>query len=317
MPAIRLWNRRRRHAPSDGRIPLDELAGFFSVALLTATLRSAAPLVFAAMGGLLSERSGVTNIALEGFMLMGAFAAVAGTWFSGNPFVGLLVAVLTGVVGGLIFAYWAVSLKADQIVAGTAIVLLGLGLTSFLTEQIWGQAGGSPPVQRLPTIGAGLNVLLPVAFLLVPLTHWFLFKTKAGLRVLACGENPAAAESVGINVARYRYAMVVSSAVLAALGGAYLSIGDLSQFSTNMTAGRGFIALAAVIFGNWMPWATLGAALLFGFAQALRFHVQALDLPISQDVIIALPYILTLIAVTGLFRQSTPPAGLGRHASGG
>jgi ABC-type uncharacterized transport system permease subunit len=317
MPANRWWNHRRRHSLSDGRSPLDELAGFFSVALLTATLRSAAPLVFAAMGGLLSERSGVTNIALEGFMLMGAFAAVAGTWFSGNPFVGLLVAVLSGGVGGLVFAYWAVSLKADQIVAGTAIVLLGLGLTSFLTEQIWGQAGGSPPVQRLPTIGAGLNVLLPVAFLLVPITHWFLFKTKSGLRVMACGENPAAAESVGINVAHYRYAMVVASAVLAALGGAYLSIGDLSQFSTNMTAGRGFIALAAVIFGNWMPWATLGAALLFGFAQALRFHVQALDLPISQDVIIALPYILTLIAVTGLLRQSTPPAGLGRHASGG
>ncbi len=292
------------------------MTGFFSVALLTATLRSAAPLVFAAMGGLLSERSGITNIALEGFMLMGAFAAVAGTWFSGNPLVGLLVAILTGGIGGLIFAYWSVTLKADQIVAGTAIVLLGLGLTSFLTEQIWGQAGGSPPVQRLPTIGAGLNVLLPVAFLLVPITHWFLFKTKPGLRVLACGENPVAAQSVGINVAIYRYAMVIVSGVLAALGGAYLSIGDLSQFSTNMTAGRGFIALAAVIFGNWMPWATMGAALLFGFAQALRYHVQALDLPISQDVIIALPYILTLIAVTGLFRQSTPPAGLGRHPTG-
>jgi len=268
------------------------------------------------MGGLLSERSGVTNIALEGFMLIGAFAAVAGTWFSGNPFVGLIVAVLSGVVGGLVFASWSVSLKADQIVAGTAIVLLGLGLTSFLTEQIWGQAGGSPPVQRLPTIGAGLNVLLPVAFLLVPLTHWFLFKTKPGLRVLACGEHPSAAEAVGINVATYRYAMVTMSAVLAALGGAYLSIGDLSQFTTNMTAGRGFIALAAVIFGNWMPWATLGAALLFGFAQALRFQVQALALPVPQDLIIALPYILTLIAVTGLLRKSNPPAGLGRHASG-
>ena len=198
--------------------------------------------------------------------------------------------------------------------AGTAIVLLGIGLTSVLTEQIWGQAGGSPPVERLPTIGAGMNVLLPVAFLLVPVTHWFLFKTKPGLRVLACGENPTAAEAVGINVATYRYAMVTVSGLLAALGGAYLSIGDLSQFTLNMTAGRGFIALAAVIFGNWMPWATMGAALLFGFAQALRYHVQALDLPISQDVIIALPYILTLIAVTGLFRQSSPPAGLGRHA---
>lgn len=285
--------------------------------MLTATLRSAAPLIFAAMGGLLSERSGVTNIALEGFMLMGAFAAVAGTWFFGNPFIGLLVAIMTGVVGGTIFAFWTVSLKADQIVAGTAIVLLGLGLTSFLTEQIWGQAGGSPPVERLPTIGAGMNVLLPVAFLLVPITHWFLFRTKPGLRVMACGENPQAAESVGIDVARYRYAMVIASSVLAALGGAYLSIGDLSQFTTDMTAGRGFIALAAVIFGNWMPLATMGAALLFGFAQALRYQVQAFALPISQDVIIALPYLLTLIAVTGLFRQSNAPAGLGKHPSGG
>ena len=134
--------------------------------------------------------------------------------------------------------------------------------------------------------------------------------------MLACGENPTAAEAVGINVATYRYAMVIVSGLLAALGGAYLSIGDLSYFTLNMTAGRGFIALAAVIFGNWMPWATMGAALLFGFAQALRYQVQALEQPISQDIIIALPYILTLIAVTGLFRQSSPPAGLGRHAGG-
>ena len=293
------------------------MLSFFSVALLTATLRSAAPLIFAAMGGLLSERSGVTNIALEGLMLMGAFAAVAGTWFSGNPFVGLMVAIITGALGGMIFAFWSVTLRADQIVAGTAIVLLGLGLTSFLTEQVWGQAGSSPPVERLPTIGLGMNVLLPVAFLLVPITHWFLFKTKPGLRVQACGEKPEAAQAVGIDVGRYRYAMVIASGVLAAVGGAYLSIGDLSQFTTNMTAGRGFIALAAVIFGNWMPWATMGAALLFGFAQAMRFQVQALDLPINQDVIIALPYLLTLIAVTGLFRKSTPPAGLGRHATEG
>jgi ABC-type uncharacterized transport system permease subunit len=285
------------------------------VALLTATLRSATPLIFAAMGGLLSERSGVTNIALEGFMLMGAFAGVAGTLFSGNPFVGLLVAIIVGGAGGAVFAFWSVSLRADQIVAGTAIVLLGLGLTSFLTERIWGRAGSSQSVPQLPSIGLGVNILLPAAFLLVPLTHWFLFKTKAGLRVQACGEKPEAAEAVGIDVAKYRYAMVITSGVLAALGGAYLSIGDLSLFTTNMTAGRGFIALAAVIFGNWMPWATMGAALLFGFAQALRFQVQALGLPINQDIIVALPYLLTLIAVTGLFRQSTPPAGLGRHAS--
>ena len=170
------------------RRTLDELLSFFRW-LLTATLRSAAPLVFAAMGGLLSERSGITNIALEGFMLMGAFAAVAGTWFFNSPMIGLVVAIVVGAVGGLVFAFWTVTLRADQIVAGTAIVLLGLGLTSFLTEQIWGQAGSSPPVERLPTIGLGMNVLLPVAFLLVPLTDWFLFKTKGRLRVLPAARN--------------------------------------------------------------------------------------------------------------------------------
>ena len=197
-------------------------------------------------GWLLSERSGITNIALEGFMLMGAFAAVAGTWFFNSPMIGLVVAIVVGAVGGLVFAFWTVTLRADQIVAGTAIVLLGLGLTSFLTEQIWGQAGSSPPVERLPTIGLGMNVF-PVAFLLVPLTDWFLFKTKAGLRVLACGEKPEAAQAVGIDVARYRYAMVVISGVLAAVGGRLpLDRGSLPVHD-NITAGRGFIALAAVI----------------------------------------------------------------------
>ena len=286
---------------------------FFSVALLTATLRASSPLIFAAMGGLLSERSGVTNLALEGLMLIGAFAAAFGSDLAGNAVAGLLIGVAAATAAALLFAVWAITLRADQIVAGTAIVLLGSGLTAFLVQRIWGQAGGSPTVARLPGIGNGLNVLVPVALLLVPVVHVGLFHTKAGLRVMAAGEHPQAAESVGINVARYRYACVLLSGVLSGLGGAYLSIGDLSAFSTDMTAGRGFIALAAVIFGNWTPFGALGAALLFGFAQALRFQVQALDLPISQDLIIALPYLLTLVAITGFVRHSRPPAGLGRH----
>jgi simple sugar transport system permease protein len=297
---------------------VDAIVGFFSVALLTATLRSAAPLVFAAMGGLLSERSGVTNIALEGLMLLGAFAAAAGAWFTGNALLGLLVGVLAGMLGAVVFGLWAIGLRADQIVAGTAINLLGLGLTAFLVQRIWNQAGGSPSVARLPSFevgGSTLNVLVPLAFLAVPVVHWVLFKTTGGLRLMAAGESPRAAESVGIDVPRYRYAAVLASGLLAGLGGAYLSIGDLSQFTTNMTAGRGFIALAAVIFGNWTPLGTLGAALLFGFAQALRFQVQALNWPIPQDLLIALPYLVTLLAVTGLVRNSQPPAGLGKHAT--
>jgi ABC-type uncharacterized transport system permease subunit len=269
------------------------------------------------MGGLISERSGIVNLALEGLMLLGAFAAAAGSDATGNPFLGLLIGVAAATAGAAVLAVWCISLRADQVVAGTAIVLLGTGLTAFLVQRIWGQAGGSPTVDRLPSIGGGLNVLVPVAFLLVPVVHLALFHTRAGLRVLAAGEHPRAAESVGINVARYRYACVLTSGILSGFGGAYLSIGDLSQFTTNMTAGRGFIALAAVIFGNWTPFGALGAALLFGFAQALRFQVQALGLPISQDVIIALPYLLTLVAVTGLVRNPRPPAGLGQHPTAG
>ncbi len=271
------------------------------------------PLVFVGMGGLFSERSGVTNISLEGLMLFGAFAAVVGTYFTGQPLFGLVFAMLIGGIGAAVFAFWSITLRANQIVAGTAIVLLSYGVTAFLTQRIWGQAGGSPTVERIPSIGAGLNILVPVAILLVPLAHYVLFMTKPGLRILACGENPQAAESVGINVAAYRYGAVILGGVLSGLGGAYLSIGDLSQFTTNMTAGRGFIALAAVIFGNWTPLGMFGAALLFGLAQAVRFQAQAFNLPIPQDLIIALPYILTLVAIAGLVRKPTPPAGLGQH----
>ncbi|HET7095552.1 MAG TPA: ABC transporter permease [Thermomicrobiales bacterium] len=293
---------------------MDDLQSVFVVALAAATVRSTAPLLFAAMGGLLSERSGVMNIGLEGFMLFGAFAAAAGSYFTGQAWIGLLVALLVGAASGWVYAVWAITLRADQIVAGTAIDLLGVGLTAFLVQRIWNQAGGSPSVDGLPAFG-GISILAPVAFVLVPVIWWLLRRTKAGLRVMAAGENPTAAESVGIDVPRYRYACVVAAGALAGLGGAYLSIGDLSQFTTNMTAGRGFIALAAVIFGNWTPLGALGGALLFGFAQALRYQVQALGWPIPQELIVSLPYIMTLVAITGLVGRSTPPAGLGRHAT--
>ena len=295
---------------------MNDLQSIFVVALAAATLRSTAPLLLAAMGGLLSERSGVMNIGLEGFMLLGAFGAAAGSYFTGQPFAGLAVGVLVAGLAGAVYAYWAITLRADQIVSGTAINLLGVGLTAFLVQRIWGQAGGSPTVTRLPTTWLDLSILVPVAFAIVPVVWWLLRRTKPGLRIMASGESPRAAESVGIDVPAYRYACVIAAGALAGLGGAYLSIGDLSQFTTNMTAGRGFIALAAVIFGNWTPLGTLGATLLFGFAQALRFQVQALGLPVPQELIIALPYLLTLVAITGLVRNSTPPAGLGRHATG-
>lgn len=291
------------------------MSDVLNIDLVMATLRLATPLLFAAMGGLLSERSGVMNIALEGLMLIGAFAAVAGTHYLHDPWLGLLCGVLAAGFGGLVHAFWCITLRADQIVAGTAINLLGLGATAFLIQQIWGQAGSTGRVEKLPQIGRGLSILVPLAFLLVPVVHYLLFVTKPGLRIQASGEHPRAAESVGIPVPMYRYACVVASGVLAGLGGAALSIGDLSFFTRDMTQGRGFIALAAVIFGNWTPFGTLGAALLFAASQAFQFRAQAAGLGISMDLLLVLPYVLTLVAICGLVRRSRPPAGLGQHAT--
>lgn len=275
----------------------------------------ATPLIFAAMGGLLSERSGVMNIALEGLMLIGAFSAAAGAHYTGNPYLGLGIGALAAGLTAVIHAVWCITLRGDQIVAGTALNLLGLGVPAFLLQRLFGTAGRSPAVDRLPSFTSGLNLLVPAAFLLAPAIWYLLFRTKPGLRILAAGEHPRAAESVGVVVDRYRYACVVASGVLAGIGGAFLSIGDVSFFTTNMTNGRGFIALAALVFGNWTPFGTLGAALFFGAAQAVQIQAQATGVPISKELIIALPYILTLVAITGLVRHSRPPAGLGRHAA--
>lgn len=290
------------------------MSDFFTMALVTATLRMTTPLLFAALGGVLSERSGIINIALEGMMLTGAFFAVAGTYWTGNPWLGLIVGVLSAGIAASIHAYWSITLRANQIVAGTAVNLIAAGLTAFLIQRIWGQAGASEPVQGLPNIASGINILLPLAFLLVPVVHFFLFRTKHGLHLQASGEHPQAAESVGIDVTRNRYIAVIASGMLAGFGGAFLSIGDLSYFTLDMTAGRGFIALAAVIFGGWTPFGAMFAALLFGASQAVQIQAQATaDFPISTDLLLAFPYILTLIAVTGLVKTSTPPAGLGQH----
>jgi len=292
------------------------MTDFFTVALLTAVLRMATPLLFAALGGLLSERSGVINIGLEGMMLTGAFFAVAGTWWTGSPWLGLLIAVGASAVAALIHAIWSITFRGDQIVVGTAVNLIAAGLSAFLVQRIWGKAGSSDRIETLPNLASGVNILVPLAFVLVPVVHIILFRTKQGLHIQAAGEHPQAAASVGIDVTRYRYVSVVASGVLAGLGGAFLSIGDLSYFTLDMTAGRGFIALAAVIFGGWTPLGALGATLLFGAAQAVQIQAQATPgFPVSSDLLVALPYIVTLIAITGLVRSRTGPAGLGTHAT--
>jgi ABC-type uncharacterized transport system permease subunit len=289
-------------------------------ALAAAMLRFATPLVFAALGGVVSERSGVVNIGLEGMMLVGAFFAIYGADLTGGWLGGLLVGMVAGGLLALVHAFFAVSLRADQIVSGFAINFLALGLTGYLFLQHYGDNGtpeGLPqvpdvslPIDWIPFFGPTLdklNLLVWVALALVFGVWLFVFRTPAGLRLRSVGENPRAAATVGISVYKVRYLAVVASGVLAAMGGAFLSIGFVHSFNQNMTAGRGFIALAVVIVGKWRPVAALLAALMFGFSQALAQRLPVFS-ESSATLLQALPYVVTLIAVAGLVGRSIPPA---------
>ena len=289
-------------------------------ALAAAMLRFATPLVFGALGGVISERSGVVNIGLEGMMLMGAFFGIYGADLLGGWLPGLLLGMLAGGALALVHAFFAISLRADQIVSGFALNFLALGITGYVYLNHYGEEGtpdGVPqvpdvtlPIDWIPFVGPALeklNLLVWVALILVPLMSLFLFRTPNGLRVRSVGENPRAAATVGISVYWVRYLAVVASGMLAAMGGAFLSIGFVHSFNQNMTAGRGFIALAVVIVGKWRPGAALAAALLFGFTQALAQRLPVFS-ESSATLLQALPYVVTLIAVAGLVGRSIPPA---------
>ena len=294
-------------------------------ALTAAMLRYATPLAFAAMGGIFCERSGVVNIGLEGMMLSGAFFGILGADKLNSWPLGLLCAALAGGGFALIHAFFAIHLRADQIVGGTAINFLALGITGYLFIDIYGGEGTPPNIPKIPDVHLGflkdwyfigpvlgqLNLMIWLAFATIVATWVVLFKTPVGLRIRAVGEHPRAADTVGISVYKTRYAAVVLSGILAALGGAYLSIGFVNSFNQNMTVGRGFIALAAVIFGNWRPWGAAAAALLFGFSSALAQRLPAYS-ESAAVLFQALPYVLTLIAVAGVIGRSIPPAAVGR-----
>ncbi len=283
------------------------------VDLLLSAIRLATPLLFAALGGVISERSGVVNIALEGKLLAGAFAAAVFAHASGNPWVGVAGAVGAGMAVGGLHALAGVVLRGDQIVVGVAINLLVVGLSQFLMSVLYGTNANTPPFDGFPPGAAfGFSPLVWVALAAVPAVYALLKWTPFGLRIDATGEHPAAAESVGVNPLRIRLAAVILAGALAGLGGAYLAL-ETSQFVKNMSAGRGFIALAAVIFGKWRPWGAAGACLFFGLAEASQIRLQGLGVP--TQFVQMIPYVLTMVALAGFVGRSRPPASLGRPLS--
>jgi simple sugar transport system permease protein len=283
------------------------MSDIFKVALIFSTIRLATPLLLAALGGLWSERSGVINIGLEGIMLAGAFTAAVVTHFVNNPWLGLAAAILAGLLTALIHAFVCITCKADQVVSGMAINILFLGLPALLSGAFFESTGATPQIPQEQLLQ---KAPIFIAFALVPVTWYVLYRTRFGLRLRAVGENPEAADTAGIRVDTVRYAGVLLSGALAAIGGAYLSIGQSSLFTRNMSAGRGYIALAALIFGKWRPVQTMLACLLFGLAEAISIQMQGVT-PIPVEFIQMFPYVLTIIVLAGFIGLSRPPRALG------
>jgi simple sugar transport system permease protein len=310
-------NRRERRGSAE-KIDMKDI---LTLSLLWSTIRLATPLILAALGGMFSERSGVINIALEGKMLAGAFTAAAVTYAAdaklgmGNasPWIGLLAAIVAGLFIAAIYAVTCIRFKADQVVSGAAINILMFGMPGFLSGAFFLSSGSTP---QLPKEHLIPNTPIVIAFAMVAVSWYVMYRTPFGLRLRSVGEKPEAADAAGVSVNRIRYCGVLIAGVLAGIGGAYLSIGQSSLFTRNMTAGRGFIALAALIFGKWRPVQTMLACLLFGFTEAISIQMQgAVKLPSGEDIpvqfIQMVPYVLTIIVLAGFIGSSRPPKALG------
>ncbi len=289
----------------------------FTIALIFSTIRFATPLIFAALGGMFSERSGVINIALEGLMLAGAFTAAVVTFETSNPFIGMFCGILSGALLAFVFAVACIKFEADQVVAGFGINILMLGIPALISSAIYDSAGSTQQVDKaflLPTF-FDVSIASILAFALVPFCWYVLFKTPFGLRLRATGENPAAADAAGVNVVKMRYTAVIISGILAAAGGAYLSIGQSSLFTRGMTAGRGYIALAALILAKWKPVPVLLACLFFGFTEALTIPLANVKMSNGENIpvqfIQIIPYVLTIIVLAGFIGLSRAPKALG------
>jgi len=292
-----------------------------NLSLFQAMVRMATPILFAALGGCLCERVGVVNIGLEGIMLTSAFFSVLVTYFTASPWLGFLGGLVSGIAWGCVIALLTVRFFGNQIVVGTGVNVFGLGFSAFLSQKIWGSRGASEAVQsfvplqslvlaRIPYLGPVLNehtFLVYLGFSLVLGLHLFLFHTPWGLRLRAVGENPQAADTAGVNVLRYKTFGVVVGSAIASLGGIFLSLAHLSFFAWGMTNGRGFIGLAAMIFGKWMPLGCFLSSLLFGFADALQMRLQALGI-LPPQIILLIPYVVTILVLSGFVGRAVPPA---------
>lgn len=310
---------------------------------LDATLRLATPLILCAMAGIFSERSGIIDISLEGKMLMGAFVAAAVASMSGSPWLGVFAAMFASVLLALVHGFACITHKGNQVVSGLAINILASGLTITIGIALFRQGGQTPPLgsterfrpiewwlvdtlESVPILGSvyrelisGHNMLVYVALILVPLSACLLYRTRFGLRLRAVGEVPKAVDSAGISISFLRYRAVILAGVLCGIAGAYLSIGQGAGFVKEMSAGKGYIALAAVIFGKWRPLPALFACLLFGFLEAMSARLQGVDLPLIGEaptqLMLALPYIMVVLLLAGFIGKASPPAAIGQPYS--
>ncbi|OKL44212.1 ABC transporter permease [Pseudovibrio exalbescens] len=309
------------------------------ILVLDSTLRLSTPLLFACLAGLFSERSGVVDIGLEGKMLGGAFAAGTVAYLTGNPWAGLLAAICISIVLSLIHGFASITNRGNQIVSGVAINFLAAGLSVLLGQAWFGQGGRTPQleiearfapitlpfadsVRDVPFLGpiyadliSGHNILVYAAFLTVPLTWWIVFRTRFGLRLRAVGESPHAVDTAGISVVWLRYRAVIICGALCGFAGAYLAIAQSAGFIKDMSAGKGFIALAALIFAKWRPVSAMFACLLFGFLDAIANLMQGQEVPGIGEVPVqffqALPYILTVVLLAGFIGRAIPPKNVG------
>lgn len=281
-------------------------------------LRLAVPLIFACLAGLWSEKSGIVDIGLEGKMLVAAFAAAVAASFTGHAWVGVGAGILAAIVFALLHGFASISQRGNQIISGVALNMLAAGITALLGNFIFKQGGRSPPLEgaaRLPDLALGQGAMTWIAIGAVAFSAWILARTRFGLRIRAVGENPAAVDNAGISVTRLRYAAVVIAGVLCGLAGATLSLGQAAGFLPMMTAGKGFVALAALIFAKWRAWPALWTCLLFGLLDAIAIRLQGVALPgigtIPVQLIQALPYLLTLVLLAGFMGRATPPRAAG------